>query len=143
MNLMREFEVLKMKEDEVMKDYVDKLMKIVNQVRLLGAELSDARIVEKVLVSIPERFESKILALEESKDLTAMSLQELVNALQALEQRRAIRSEVSSDMRSDSALVARHKGGAGSGTKKTEVEKKERDKKSGDGKRQKAKFLLM
>lgn len=57
LNLMREFEVLKMKEDEVMKDYVDKLMKIVNQVRLLGAELSDARIVEKVLVSIPERFE--------------------------------------------------------------------------------------
>ncbi|EOY12736.1 Uncharacterized protein TCM_031270 [Theobroma cacao] len=33
-----------------MKDYFDKLMKIVNQVRLLGAELSDARIVEKVLL---------------------------------------------------------------------------------------------
>ncbi|WRX20631.1 hypothetical protein QQP08_013118 [Theobroma cacao] len=31
LNFMRQFEVLKMKPDETMKDYVDKLMKIVNQ----------------------------------------------------------------------------------------------------------------
>ncbi|WRX07951.1 hypothetical protein QQP08_000438, partial [Theobroma cacao] len=90
LNLMRQFEVLKMKENEFVKDYVDKLVKIVNQVRLLGVELSDSRIMEKVLVSIPERFESKIATLEESKDLTLMTMQELVNALQAAETRRQI-----------------------------------------------------
>lgn len=83
--------MLKMKENEFVKDYVDKLMKIVNQVRLLGAELSDARIVEKVLVSILERFESKIAALEESKDLTLMIVYGLVNALQVAETKRQIR----------------------------------------------------
>ncbi|XP_021275710.1 uncharacterized protein LOC110410383 [Herrania umbratica] len=66
-----------MKENESVKDYVDKLMKIVNQVRFLGAEISDARIMEKVLVSILERFESKIAALEESKNLTLMTMQKL------------------------------------------------------------------
>ncbi|EOY13470.1 Uncharacterized protein TCM_032055 [Theobroma cacao] len=62
LNLMRQFQVLKIKEDEIMKDYVDKLTKIVNQVRLL--ELSY---------------------------LTTMTFQELVNALQASEARTQIK----------------------------------------------------
>ncbi|XP_022753636.1 uncharacterized protein LOC111301927 [Durio zibethinus] len=47
LNLRREFEVLKMKESENLKEYNDRLMKIVNKIRLLGKELSDKRIVEK------------------------------------------------------------------------------------------------
>ncbi|XP_022752309.1 uncharacterized protein LOC111301067 [Durio zibethinus] len=56
LNLRREFEVLKMKESENLKQYNDRLMKIVNKIRLLGEELSDKKIVEKVLVSLPERY---------------------------------------------------------------------------------------
>jgi hypothetical protein len=63
----------------------------VNQVRLLGEDLPDTRIVEKVLVSLLEKFEHKICFLEDSKDFSEMSLQELVNALQAVEQRQAYR----------------------------------------------------
>ncbi|XVF71792.1 hypothetical protein PTKIN_Ptkin12aG0067600 [Pterospermum kingtungense] len=47
-------------------------------------------IMEKVLVSVLERFEEKISFLEDSKDLTNMTLTKLVNDLQAFEQRRAI-----------------------------------------------------
>ena len=36
LNLMREFEMLKMKETETIKNYADKLLGIVNKVRLLG-----------------------------------------------------------------------------------------------------------
>ncbi|XP_016751812.1 uncharacterized protein [Gossypium hirsutum] len=57
LNLWREFEVLKMKESETVKEYSDRLMKVVNQIRLHGEEFPDKRIVEKVLVSILERFE--------------------------------------------------------------------------------------
>ena len=46
-----------------------------------------------VLVTLPERFESKISFLEESKDLSQISLAELMNALQAQEQRRALRQK--------------------------------------------------
>lgn len=41
----------------------------------------------------PKRFESKISSLEDSKDLSTISLSELLNAFQAQEQRRAIRQE--------------------------------------------------
>ena len=57
LNLRREFESLKMKDSETIKEFSDKLMKVVNQIRLLGEELNDKRVVEKVLVSLLEKFE--------------------------------------------------------------------------------------
>jgi len=44
---------------------------------------------------MPEKYESKISSLEETKNLTNISFQELVNALQAREQRRLMRHEKS------------------------------------------------
>ena len=61
--------------------------------KLLGKDFSDERIIQKILVTLPEKYESKISSLEESKDLSSISLAKLVNALQALEQRRTIRKE--------------------------------------------------
>ena len=49
--------------------------------------------MQKILVTIPEKYESKISALEESKDLSAITLGELINALQAQENRRMMRQE--------------------------------------------------
>ena len=49
--------------------------------------------MEKLLVTVPERFESLISALENSKDLSTITLAELLNALQAQEQRRIMRQE--------------------------------------------------
>lgn len=66
---------------------------IANKIRMLGEEFSDRRIVEKILVTLPERFESKISSLEESRDMSTITLVELVNALQAQEQRRAYKNE--------------------------------------------------
>ena len=83
----------KMKETENIKDYANKFLSIINKVRLLGKEFSDNRIVQKILVTMPEKYKSKISLLEESKDLTNISLRELVNALQAQEQRRSMRLE--------------------------------------------------
>jgi hypothetical protein len=95
LNLRREFEMQKMKDSETIRDFSDRLLSIVNKIRLLGEELSDQRVVEKILVTLPERFESKISSLEEAKDLSKISLGELLNALQAQEQRRTIRQEES------------------------------------------------
>ena len=83
LNLRREFESLKMKDSETIKEFSDKLMKVVNQIRLLGEELNDKRVVEKVLVSLPKNFESKISSLEDSRDLSQITLSKLINALQA------------------------------------------------------------
>ncbi|KAG8481238.1 hypothetical protein CXB51_026069 [Gossypium anomalum] len=72
-NLRRDFENLKMKDAEAIK------------------------VVKKVITTLPERFESKISSLEDSRDLTTISLSELVNSLYALEQRRANRQEEHSE----------------------------------------------
>ncbi|XP_022930159.1 uncharacterized protein LOC111436669 [Cucurbita moschata] len=93
LNLIRDFRLQKMKESESVKEYYDRLLSITNKVRLLGSMLNDFRIVEKLLVSIPEKFEATITTLENIKDLSKISLRELLNALQAQEQRRSIRQE--------------------------------------------------
>ena len=52
LNLMREFELQRMKEFETVKDYKDKLLGIANKIRLLGGDFVDSRIVENVFVLI-------------------------------------------------------------------------------------------
>ncbi|XP_034695744.1 uncharacterized protein LOC117921907 [Vitis riparia] len=93
LNLIRNFELQKMKEAESIKEYFDRLLNIANRVRLLGSSLLDSRIVEKILVTVLERFEASITALENTKDLSMIIFAELLNALQAQEQRRVIRQD--------------------------------------------------
>ncbi|XP_060178047.1 uncharacterized protein LOC132607982 [Lycium barbarum] len=71
-----------MQEGETITQYSDRISLIVNRIMLLGENFKDNRIVEKVLVTIPERSESKISALEESKDLSDISLAELISVQQ-------------------------------------------------------------
>ena len=93
LNLIREFELQKMKESETIKEYSNKLLSIVNNIKLLGTDFSNSRIVQKILVTILEKFETTISSLENSKDLSSITLAELLNALQAQEQRRLMRQE--------------------------------------------------
>ncbi|XP_049382594.1 uncharacterized protein LOC125846933 [Solanum stenotomum] len=60
LNLIRNFEMQKMKETETIKDYSERLLNIANRVRLLDSVFNDSRIVEKILVTVPERFEATI-----------------------------------------------------------------------------------
>ncbi|XP_016750326.1 uncharacterized protein [Gossypium hirsutum] len=52
-------------------------------IRLLGDQFSEARIVEKVISTLPERYKAKISSLEDSRDLLSISLTKLINALYA------------------------------------------------------------
>ncbi|KAK4433531.1 hypothetical protein Salat_1115400 [Sesamum alatum] len=93
-----------MKEAESVKEYIDRVMKVVNRIRLMGEDLPEKRIVENVMVTLPERFEAKISSLKDCWDLSQLTLQELANALQA--QRKTFREEENS---TESALVESHK----------------------------------
>lgn len=75
-----------MKDSETVKEYNDKLLSNTNKVRLLCSEFSDSRLVQKILVTVPGRFEVTISSLENTKDLSKISLAELMNALQVQEQ---------------------------------------------------------
>ena len=64
LNLKRDFESLTMQEDETITKYSDRIALIVNKIRSLGEEFLDARIVEKILVTLPERFELRFHLLK-------------------------------------------------------------------------------
>ncbi|XP_019259108.1 PREDICTED: uncharacterized protein LOC109237273 [Nicotiana attenuata] len=105
LNLIREFELQKMKESETVKEYSDRLLGIVNKVRLPGTKFKDSRVVEKILVTVPEKYEISITTLENTKDLSKIILAKLLNTLQAQEQRRLMRQ----DGMVEGALTANHK----------------------------------
>jgi hypothetical protein len=72
-----QFEQLKMKEDENIASYFLRVDEIVNAIIGLGEEIEESIIVQKVLRSLPMRFNPKISALEERSDLNSISMNEL------------------------------------------------------------------
>lgn len=69
-----------MKDNESIKEYSNKVMKTVNQLRLLGKGLPKRIIINEVLVSLLKKFQAKISSLEDLKDISQLTLKELVNA---------------------------------------------------------------
>ena len=74
-----------MEEDESFDEFYAKLKDIVNSTFDLGETTPEPKIVRKVLRSLPERFHTKITAIEESKDIDKIPLTELVSNLQTYE----------------------------------------------------------
>ncbi|XP_017972588.1 PREDICTED: uncharacterized protein LOC108661177 [Theobroma cacao] len=125
-NLRRKYELLRMKENQPVGEFVEDLMKLVNQSKLMGDSLIDLKVVEKIMLSLPERFEPTITYLEQVKDIIELSISDLVSALEADEQRKAARR----DERVDHALAARAKDKApvDPSFKKNSNENREKDK---------------
>ncbi|XP_052483013.1 uncharacterized protein LOC128036159 [Gossypium raimondii] len=74
LNLRRNFKILKMKEEKTVKQYSDRIMVVVNSIKLLRDQFSEGRFVEKVISTLPERYEAKISSLEDSRDLNREKL---------------------------------------------------------------------
>ncbi|PNX85016.1 gag-protease polyprotein [Trifolium pratense] len=53
-----------------------------NQFDALGEKVPEERLVRKMLRSLPKKFDMKVTALEEAKDISEMKLDELVGSLQ-------------------------------------------------------------
>jgi hypothetical protein len=82
-----QFEQLKMKEDEDIAAYFLRVDETVNAIIGLGEEIEESVIVQKVLRSLPMRFNPKISALEERSDLNSISMDELHGIFTAYEMR--------------------------------------------------------
>ncbi|XP_016554598.1 uncharacterized protein LOC107854117 [Capsicum annuum] len=106
-NLRRGFEILIIKDSKTIEELSNKLTKVVNQIILMGEELTGSRIMEKILVSLPKRFEAKISSLKDLKDLTILSPSKLIHALQAQEQRRSLRLEEATETALQSKFKAK------------------------------------
>ncbi|XP_039143999.1 uncharacterized protein LOC120281163 [Dioscorea cayenensis subsp. rotundata] len=83
----QKFEVLLMKEEETMQQYITRVVAIVNQIKGLGFELTDEEVVSKVMRSMTEKFNHVITSIEEARDVSKLSLNELSGSLLAHEAR--------------------------------------------------------
>ena len=77
-----QFEELKMSEDESFDSFYSKLNEVVNDKFNLGEKTEDSKVVRKILQSLPESFPAKVMAIEESKNIDEIKVQELVGSLQ-------------------------------------------------------------
>ncbi|XP_075076448.1 uncharacterized protein LOC142163093 [Nicotiana tabacum] len=84
-SLRRDFETLFMKNNESVQDFLSRVTGIVSQMKSYGEEVSDETVVAKVLRSLPPKFEHVVAAIEESKDLSVFSFDELMGSLQSHE----------------------------------------------------------
>ncbi|KAA0038926.1 integrase [Cucumis melo var. makuwa] len=85
--LRSEFDCIKMKETETIEEFFNRILVIVNSLRSNGEEVGDQRVVEKILRSMPRKFEHIVVAIEESKDLSTLSINSLMGSLQSHELR--------------------------------------------------------
>ena len=80
-----ELERMRMKEDEGVVKYVSRVETVVNQLSRNGETLPACRVVEKILRLLTDDFENIVCAIEKSKDLTLLSVEELAGSLEAHE----------------------------------------------------------
>ncbi|XP_019465336.1 PREDICTED: uncharacterized protein LOC109363526 [Lupinus angustifolius] len=94
-----------MEENDSIADYMTKILTLTNQMRSCGKAMKEKSIVEKVLRTLTCKYDHIVVAIEESKNLEELKIEELQASLQAHELRL---KEMSSSRGSDQALMSRH-----------------------------------
>ena len=79
--LRRDFESPFMKDSETVDTFYTKVVGLINQLKSHGETITDERVVEKILRSIPPRFENLVVTLEEHTDMSAFTIDELQASL--------------------------------------------------------------
>ena len=82
-----QFEILKMKEEENVGEYLLRVDEVVNAIRGLGGKLKEKEVVSKVLRKLPMRYDPKVSTLEERDDLKNVTMDELHGIFTAYEMR--------------------------------------------------------
>ena len=70
-----------MSEDKSFNSFYGKLNEVVIGKFNLGEKMEDSKIVRKILRSLSESFRAKVTAIEESKELDEIKIQELIGSL--------------------------------------------------------------
>ena len=79
--LCREFETLEMRSGEGVIKYFSRVMTMANKMRIYGEAMQDVKVVGKILRSLTEKFNYVVCFIEESKDIDALTIDELQSSL--------------------------------------------------------------
>lgn len=85
--LRRDFEILEMKISETITKYFACVMSVANKMRSNREQIRDVTIMEKILRTLTEKFNYVVFLIEESKDIGALTIDELQSSLIVHEQK--------------------------------------------------------
>jgi hypothetical protein len=85
--LRREFETMICRSGEKVDDFALRLSNLVINLEELGEEMEEQRVVEKLLRSMPPRFDHLVMSIETLLDISSLSLEEVTRHLKAQEDR--------------------------------------------------------
>ena len=83
--LTTRFEELEMGDNESFNSFYGKLNEVIIAKLNLGEKIEDAKVVRKILKSLPASFRAKVTAIEKSKDLDEIKIKEHIGSLQRYE----------------------------------------------------------
>ena len=83
----RNFEVLAMKQGESIADYFGRVMVVANDMRNCGEDVTDVKIVDKILRTLTEKWNYIVCSIEEAKDIDELSVDALQSSLLVHEQK--------------------------------------------------------
>ena len=74
-----------MKENESVAGFSSSTSNVINQLKSNGEDYQEKRIVEKILRSLPQKYENLVMTIEEAKYLSTLTMDELMGTLQTHE----------------------------------------------------------
>ena len=70
-----------MKDTETIDQFISQAMDVVNQLRSYGEDVTDRKVVEKILRSLPQQYDTLVTTIEKCKDLSTYSIEELTGSM--------------------------------------------------------------
>ena len=131
-SLRRQYELIAMNDQETISNYFNRLQVLLDLMWACDESVEDCKIVEKLLRTLTPQFDHIVIAIEESRDLEKMIVEELQNSLEVHEQRvlerknsekniveQALQARTSQNKnKSHDGLIKRSRGGRGGGRNK-------------------------
>ena len=85
--MRRQYELMQMENNEKITKFFNRIITHTNAMKNCGEKISDQSIVEKILRTLNSKFDHIVVAIEESKKLVELKVEELQGSLEAHEQR--------------------------------------------------------
>ncbi|XP_019455196.1 PREDICTED: uncharacterized protein LOC109356328 [Lupinus angustifolius] len=114
--LRRKYELMQMEGNEKVDQFFHKVVTHMNVMKACGEKITDQPVVEKILRTLTPNFDHIVVAIEESKNLKVLKIEDLQGSLEAHEQRLIERSnERSVDQALQAQVTGRKSNGGGNG----------------------------
>ena len=95
---MHDLELFHMKPSETIGDLYTYFTDIINGLKALGKRFLDFELVNKILRSFHKNWDSKVIIIQEAKDLNKLPLEELIGSLMTSEMTNVAQNELKNNL---------------------------------------------